>query len=116
MVLLTSCSKDDDETSIDIASVYGTWECTSSKDYSSRGNYNDIEKGVIITINENGTFNSDGSTIGNGNWTINGNKFNAINNFGDSFNASLSVSSNKMTWKGSSSNGWNFTYVWTKKY
>ena len=116
-IVFTSCSSDDDgdgSKDINVQEVAGTWTCTASTDSKDGKTTTGYMVGKSITINEDGSFSSTASTIGNGTWTLKGNQIIAKNTSGDTFTATLSVSGSTMKWTGTTSYGYSFDYTWKK--
>ena len=116
-MFFTSCSSSDDDNNsqvINVHEVVGKWTCTASTDKVNGKSITGYMVGESITISEDGKFSSSANSIGNGTWILNGNKISAKNTYGDTFNATLSVSGNTMKWNGSSSQGVSFNYTWKK--
>ena len=117
VMFFTSCSSDDDEDGnkdVNVQEVVGIWTCTASTDKVDGKSITGYMVGESITINEDGTFSSTASSIGNGTWVLNGNKISAKNTSGDTFNATLRISGSTMKWDGTSSQGVSFNYTWKK--
>ena len=112
-----ACGSDDDEDGdkeINVQEVFGTWTCTASTDNVDGQSITGLIVGKSITIDEDGTFSSTASSIGNGTWVLDGNKISARNTSGDTFDITLVVNGNTMKWNGSSSQGISFNYTWKK--
>ena len=112
VMFFTSCSSDDDD--VNVQAVTGTWTCTASTDKMNGQTTTGYMVGESITISEDGKFSSTSSSIGNGTWTLDGNKISAKNTWNDTFSATLTVNGNAMKWKGPSSRGISFEYTWKK--
>lgn len=117
-MFFTSCSSSDDDDNssqvINVQEVAGTWTCTASTDKVNGQSITGYMVGKSITINEDGKFSCNASTIGNGTWVLNGNTISAKNTAGDTFTIILSVSGNTMKWNGTSSQNVSFNYTWKK--
>lgn len=116
-MFFASCSSDDDgdgSKDINVQEVAGTWTCTASTDSKDGKTTTGYMVGKSITINEDGSFSSTASTIGNGTWSLKGNQITAKNTSGNSFSATLSVSGSTMKWNGTTSYGYSFDYTWKK--
>lgn len=118
IMCVTSCGSDGDDyldnnTIITKSSVIGTWMCTDSEDTQAGVTVKDLLVGVQITLKDDNTFTSNGSTIGRGTWTLSGNEVTAYSNVG-TFVLTASVSGNTMKWVGTASNGVKFRYTFRK--
>ena len=113
--VIVACGSDDVNDNL-VTSAIGTWMCTQSTDtykgYASQG----LLVGAQVNIKSNGTYTSTAPTFGySGSYTIKGNTITARSNSGDTFVVTASVSGDKMTWKGTSSTGVTFTYIFVRE-
>lgn len=118
MPMIMACGSDDDESEDDalLAKAIGTWMCTQSTDsyrgYTSQG----LLVGAQVSIKSDGTYTSTARTFGySGTYTIKGNTITAKSGSGDTFMVTMSISGDKMTWKGTSSTGVTFNYLFVRE-
>lgn len=119
MSLMTSCSKESDNSAQDgelIKQAVGTWMCTESTDTQQNGtSYSGLMIGKQVTIKSDGTFTSTASTFGySGTYTVSGNKITAQSSSG-TFVITVSVKGNSMNWSGTASNGVRFNYTFIRE-
>ena len=94
--------------------IVGIWKCISSVDIVEGQTIYDYMKGQFLTVNADGTYISTSEYMGNGIYAIQGNQFAAHNSKGFSFTATYSVSGNKLTMEGGSSNDVYFSYIFER--
>ena len=94
--------------------IVGIWKCISSVDIVEGQTIYDYMKGQFLTVNADGTYISTSEYMGNGIYAIQGNQFAAQNSKGFSFTATYSVSGNKLTMEGGSSNDVYFSYIFER--
>ena len=108
--MLTACG-DDDEDTIDLNSIVGTWMCVKSTDKYQGQSVEGLLVGAQVTIYSNGTYTSTAESFGlSGTYTYNGETFTAKSKSGDTFVIKATVNNNNMYWSGTASNGVSFSY------
>lgn len=115
--LLHSCG-DDDGTIIqeNVEQSIGTWLCTSSSDTSVGKTFEGLLVGAQIEIKSDGTYTSTAYSFGySGTYVIKENTITAKNNRGETFVVTVSVNGDTMKWKGTSSTGVSFYYVFSRE-
>ena len=116
MPMAVSCSNDESEEPFDINKAIGTWMCIQSTDTYMGQSRDGLLVGKEITVNNDGTYTSTSYDFGySGTYTYSGNKITARNTRGESFVVTVSLSGDKMTWKGTASTGISFRYVFQKE-
>ena len=120
MPVVVACSSDDEDNgsrdSDLLRQAIGTWMCTQSTDSAMGRSYDGLLVGKQVTINADGTFKSTAPSFGySGTYTIKGNSITAKNTNGDTFVLTVTISGDKMTWKGTASNGTSFQYVFIRE-
>lgn len=120
MPIMVACSNDD---KIDdgargenlVAEAVGTWMCIQSTDSQGSYSVDGLMVGKEVTIKSNGTFTSTSPTFGaTGTYSVSGNQITARSSAG-TFVVTVTISGNKMTWKGTASNGTTFHYVFQRE-
>ena len=119
--MMTSCSKDgDDDKPINMTDAVGTWMCIESTDTYRGNTHTGLLVGTEVTIKSNGTYTSTASSSSSimgksGTYTLSGNTITAKNTEGYTFVITASINGNKMRWKGTASNGVNFSYLFQRE-
>ena len=108
--IMVACGDDENE-SVNLNKIEGTWMCVKSTDTYQGRSVDDLLVGAEITINSNGTYTSTAESFGrSGTYTYNGETFTAKNTNGDTFVVKVTVKGNDMNWVGTASNGVSFNY------
>lgn len=117
-VAISGCSKSDDNNGdppIDLSSVIGRWKCTSSTDSWDGGSKTGYMINVILTIKEDGRYESTSKDMGlKGTWNLSNNTLTAISDKNRVFTATVSVNSTTLIIKGTTNDGYVFDYTFTK--
>ena len=112
--MIVACSNDESEP-FDIKKAVGTWMCIKSTDTYQGTSYDGLLVGTQINIKENGTFTSTSYNFGkSGTYTHRENQITAKSSAG-TFVVTVTIDGDKMTWKGTSSTGVNFHYVFQRE-
>ena len=116
-VALTSCGSDDDKDDNSPAAnldLTGTWMCTGSIDSWDGGSKTDLMVGKILVVQSDNTYTSTSSDMGNGAYTLVGNKLTAISTSGKVITATVSLSGNKLEMEGTTNDGVRFIYTFKR--
>lgn len=113
VISLSSCSNDDDPTPINVEEVVGYWLCVKSTDKVDGNAIEGYMVGKYLNINENGTYTSNSSSMGNGTWTLNGNKI-TVNNSEVTITATVTLSGQTLRLSGKTSEGIGFDYTFSR--
>ncbi|MBO4612854.1 MAG: lipocalin family protein [Bacteroidaceae bacterium] len=106
----------DDEDTVDLNEIEGTWMCVKSTDSYQGQSVDGLLVGAEITIRSNGTYTSTSDNFGrSGTYTYNGETFTAKSNTGDTFIVKIKVKGNDMNWVGTASNGVSFNYSFKRE-
>lgn len=112
--MIVACSNDESEP-FDIKKAVGTWMCVKSTDTYQGMSQDGLLVGTQIKINENGTFTSTSYNFGrSGTYTYKGNQITAKSSAG-TFVVTVTIDGDKMTWRGTSSTGVSFQYVFQRE-
>ncbi|MCH5307433.1 MAG: lipocalin family protein [Prevotella sp.] len=116
-----ACSKDsEDNSTVNVSEAVGTWMCVESTDTYRGVSYTGLMVGTEVIIRSDGTFSSTASSSTSvmgqsGTYAINGNTITAKNANGFTFVVTATIGANKMTWKGTASNGVSFYYIFQRE-
>lgn len=116
-VALSSCGGDDDSDDNSPAAnldLTGTWMCTGSIDSWDGGSKTDLMVGKILVVKADNTYTSTSSNMGNGAYTLLGNKLTAISTTGKVITATVSLSGNKLEMEGTTNDGVRFIYTFKR--
>lgn len=98
-----------------VTEAVGTWMCIESTDSQGGRSMEGLMVGKEVNIKSDGTYTSTAPSFGtSGTYTISGNLITAKSSAG-TFVVTVSISSNRMTWNGTASNGVTFHYVFQRE-
>lgn len=98
-----------------VTEAVGTWMCIESTDSQGGRSMEGLMVGKEVNIKSDGTYTSTAPSFGtSGTYTISGNQITAKSRAG-TFVVTVSISSNRMTWNGTASNGVTFHYVFQRE-
>ena len=98
-----------------VTEAVGTWMCIESTDSQGGRSMEGLMVGKEVNIKSDGTYTSTAPSFGtSGTYTISGNQITAKSSAG-TFVVTVSISSNRMTWNGTASNGVTFHYVFQRE-
>lgn len=116
--LMAACGSDEEEITGErlISRAIGTWMCTQSTDMGQGIIAQGQMVGMEVTIKGDGTYTSTAPSFGySGTYAVRGNVITAKGDNDETFVFTLKVSGDKMSWKGTASNGVSFMYNFVRE-